>query len=135
VPLEETGGASAFKDISGGRLPGISKWAGSVGADFSTAGKLLGLKGKYILALNSYSRSEFSSSASPSKYLNIDGYSIINGRVGFNASNGITVFVWGRNLFNKDYFEQLLPAAGNAGHYAAVLGDPRTYGVTLRYSF
>jgi iron complex outermembrane receptor protein len=24
---------------------------------------------------------------------------------------------------NKDYFEQLLPAGGNAGHYAGVLGD------------
>ncbi len=135
VPLEETGGESAFKDISGGALPGISKWAGSVGGDVSIPGKLIGLKGKYVVALSSYSRSSFSSSPSPSQYLNIDGYSIINGRVGFNASNGITVLVWGRNLFDKDYFEQLLPAAGNAGHYAAVLGDPRTYGVTLRYSF
>ncbi len=31
VPLEETGAANAFKDISGGDLPGISKWAGSLG--------------------------------------------------------------------------------------------------------
>lgn len=135
VPLEETGGESSFKDISGGALPGISKWAGSVGGDLSFAGKLLGLKGKYVVALSTYSRSSFSSSASPSAYLNIDGYSIVNGRVGFNASNGITVLIWGRNLMNKDYFEQLLPAAGNAGHYAGVLGDPRTYGVTLRYSY
>ena len=37
------------------------------------------------------------------------------------------------NLFNKDYFEQLLPAGGNAGHYAGVLGDPRTYGLTLKF--
>jgi iron complex outermembrane receptor protein len=37
-------------------------------------------------------------------------------------------------LLDKDYFEQLLPAGGNAGHYAAVLGDPRTWGITLRYS-
>jgi len=29
----------------------------------------------------------------------------------------------------------LLPAGGGAGHYAGVLGDPRTYGVSLRYSF
>jgi iron complex outermembrane receptor protein len=36
---------------------------------------------------------------------------------------------------NKDYFEQLLPAGGNAGHYAGVLGDQRTYGITLKYSF
>lgn len=134
VPLEETGGASAFKDVSGGRLPGISKWAGSLGGELSFAGKLINEEGKFFLALDSYYRSEFSSSPSPSKFLNIEGYTLLNGRVGFRANDGLSLFVWARNLLNKDYFEQLLPAAGNAGHYAGVLGDPRTYGVTLRYT-
>jgi iron complex outermembrane receptor protein len=135
VPLEETGGSSAFKDISGSRLPGISKWTASLGGEASTNGKFLGQGGRFFLALDAYYRSEFSSSPSPSPYLNIDGYAIFNGRIGFRAIKGVSVYVWGRNLFNKDYFEQLLVAAGNAGHYAAVLGDPRTYGVTLRYNF
>ena len=135
VPLEETGGASAFKDISGGDLPGISKWAGSLGGELSAGGKLLTREGKFFLAVDSYLRSSFSSSPSPSKYLNIDGYTLLNGRIGFRATDGLSMFVWARNLFDVDYFEQLLPAAGNAGHYAGVLGDPRTYGVTLRYSF
>ena len=134
VPLEETGGESAFKDISGGALPGISKWAGSLGGEATRSGKFLRQEGRYFLALDAYYRSSFSSSPSPSQYLNIDGYALLNGRVGFRASNGLSVFVWGRNLLNQDYFEQLLPAAGNAGHYAGVLGDPRTYGVTLRYT-
>jgi iron complex outermembrane receptor protein len=38
-------------------------------------------------------------------------------------------------LLDENYIEQLLVAGGNAGQYAAVLGDPRTYGVTVRYSF
>lgn len=135
VPLEETGGESAFKDISGGALPGISKWAGSAGGEVSGAGKFLNEAGRFFLAVDTYYRSSFSSSPSPSAYLNIDGYTLINGRLGFRASNGVSILVWGRNLLNKDYFEQLLPAAGNAGHYAGVLGDPRTYGITLRYSF
>ncbi len=135
VPLEETGGATAFKDISGSRLPGISKWAGSLGGELTTSGKLLSESGKYFLAFDTYSRSEFSSSGSPSAYLNIEGYALLNGRLGFRASNGLSVFVWARNLLDKDYFEQLLPAAGNAGHYAGVLGDPRTYGITLRYTY
>lgn len=135
VPLEETGGASAFKDISGGALPGISKWAGSLGGELSSAGKLISQEGRYFLAFDTYYRSDFSSSASPSAYLNIEGYALLNGRIGFRASSGLSLFVWARNLLDKDYFEQLLPAAGNAGHYAGVLGDPRTYGVTLRYAF
>lgn len=135
VPLEETGGASAFKDISGSRLPGISKWTATLGGEASTSGKFLGQGGKYFLALDGYYRSEFSSSPSQSLYLNVEGYALFNGRLGFRATKGVSLFAWGRNLFNKDYFEQLLVAAGNAGHYAAVLGDPRTYGVTLRYNF
>jgi iron complex outermembrane receptor protein len=58
----------------------------------------------------------------------------LNGRLGFQ-NHGFTAYVWGRNLLNTDYFEQLLPAGGNAGHYAGMLGDPITFGITLRYSF
>ncbi len=132
-PLEETGGAT-FKDISGSELPGISKWAGSLGGEIDKTGKLFNLDGKYFLALDSYFRSSFSSSASPSKYLVIDGYGLLNARLGFQ-NHGFTIYVWGRNLLNTNYYEQLLPAGGNAGHYAGMLGDPRTLGITLRYSF
>lgn len=139
LPLEETGLTEngvqkAFKDISGGVLPGISKWAGSFGGEFSTPAVFLGNVTKLFIALEGYSRSSFSSSPSPSAFLNIDGYTLFNGRIGFKATKGLTAFVWGRNLFDKNYHEQLLVAGGNAGHYASVLGDPRTYGITLRYS-
>lgn len=135
VPLEEVGSPQAFKDVSGGQLPGISKWSGSFGSELSTKGNFLGLKGNYFVAADVYFRSKFSSSPSPSQFLNIDGYSLLNTRLGFRASNGISLLVWGRNLANKDYFEQLLAAPGSAGQYAGILGDPRTYGTTLRYTF
>lgn len=136
VPLEETGGAASLKDISGSELPGISKWAGSIGGELlSNLLPVLGQESKVFFAFDAYYRSSFSSSPSPSKYLNVDGYALVNARAGFRATAGLSFVVWSRNLFDKDYFEQLLPAAGNAGHYAAVLGDPRTYGVTVRYNF
>jgi iron complex outermembrane receptor protein len=134
VSLEETGASKAFKDISGQTLPGISKWAGSLGAELSTQSKFLRQDGKFFFGFDSYYRSSFSSSPTPSAYLNIDGYALVNARLGFRTQYGFSVFVWGRNILDKDYFEQLLPAAGNAGQYAAVLGDPRTYGITLRYA-
>lgn len=134
VPLEEVGGEQAYKDVSGGLLPGISKWSWSLGAELTQKGKLLDLEGKYFLGADAFYRSEFSSSPSPSKYLNIDGYALLNARVGFKALNGISLFVWSRNLTGTDYYEQLLAAPGNYGQYAGVLGDPRTFGVTLRYN-
>ena len=136
VPLEEVGGTQAFKDVSGGRLPGISNWAGTVGGELhSDRITFRKQSGSFFFGFDSFFRSGFSSSPSPSRYLNIPGYGILNARFGFRAEEGLTVFVWGRNILDKDYFEQLLPASGSAGHYAAVLGDPLTYGVTLKYEF
>lgn len=143
LPLEETGATvdvegvptqQAFKDISGGRLPGVSEWTTSAGAEFTVPTSFLRQVGKFFIAADTYYRSDFSSSPSPSRYLNVDGYVLVNARTGFRASNGLSAFIWARNLFDKNYYEQLLPAGGNAGHYAGVLGDPRTYGITLRYT-
>lgn len=133
-PLEETGGPT-FKDISGGQLPGVSPWAGSLGSEYLIKGKLSGQEGSFFFAFDAFYRSRFSSSPSPSKYLNIDAYALINARLGFRADKGLTFFLWGRNLLDTEYFEMLLPGAGNIGHFAGVLGDQRTYGVTLRYAF
>lgn len=140
LPLEETGlkdvnGVQYYaKDASGGALPGVSKWAGSIGGEYSTEGKLLSKSGRFYIATDASGRSTFSSSPTPSAFLNIPGYALLNARIGFRATDGVSVAVWGRNILDKDYFEQFLPGAGNAGHYAAVLGDPRTYGVTIKYN-
>lgn len=134
LPLEETGAPVAYKDVSGTDLPGASRWAGSLGGELSDNAKFFGNAGKVFLALDSYARSEFSSSPSASKYLVVQGYAIFNARLGFRATDGLSVHFWGRNLLNKDYYEQLLPAGGNTGQYAGVLGDQRTYGITLKYS-
>jgi iron complex outermembrane receptor protein len=135
LPLEETGILPPFKDISGGVLPGVSKWAGSLGGEFSTEAKSFGKSTRFFIAVDGSFRSSFSSSPSPSAYLNIDAYTLANMRLGFKSTHGLSAYVWSRNIFDKNYYEQLLPAGGNAGHYAAVLGDQRTIGLTLRYSF
>lgn len=136
VPLEETGsGGNELKDISGEVLPGISKWSFTTGVEGFLKGNLIKQEGEFFVGADVFYRSGFSSNPTPSQYLNIDGYSLVNARLGFRTSKGVTIYVWSRNLANTDYFEQLLPAGGNAGHFAGVLGDPRTYGITLRYNF
>jgi iron complex outermembrane receptor protein len=133
-PLEDTGGPQV-KDISGSVLPGISKWALSLGGEYIARGTLLGRSGELFGALDTSYRSSFSSSASASRYLMVDGYSLINTRVGFRAADGWTVSVWARNLLNRDYFDLLTAAPGNTGLYVGQPGDPRTFGVTLRMTF
>ncbi|MBB2148589.1 TonB-dependent receptor [Pedobacter gandavensis] len=142
LPLEETGHTElvngvatqvAFKDASGGRLPGISKWNVSGGTEFSTPGNLSSLLGRYFIAADASYRSGYSSNPTPSGVLNVEGYSLLNARLGFK-SDKFSIFAWSRNITNTHYYEQLQAAAGNSGLYAGVLGDPRTYGLTLRYS-
>ena len=55
-------------------LPGASKWAGSLGAEYTQNAKFFGNIGKFFVALDGYARSEFSSSPSASKYLVISNH-------------------------------------------------------------
>jgi iron complex outermembrane receptor protein len=130
-PLEDTGGP-AFKDISGSVLPGISKWALSVGGEYARPQSLFGRAGQVIGGADASYRSSFSSSASYSQYLIVDGYSLVNVRLGFRTANGWSVFLWSRNLLNKEYFELLTAAPGNTGLYVGQPGDGRSVGLTLR---
>ena len=135
-PLEGTGGPAAV-DASGGRLPGISDWAASLGTEYRRQIAAFG-GAEVFTGVDVYYRGDFSSSPTPSQHLNIEGYSLVNVRVGLRADDAAwSAYLWARNALDEQYFEQLLPApAGNgAGHYGAVLGDPRTYGVTVRLSF
>jgi len=133
-PLELTGGPQVV-DISGERLPGISKWAGSVGGEFKFNGKLLGREGQYFSALDVSSRSDFSSSATPSEFLDVPGYTLYNARLGFRGNESWDAFFWVRNLTDKDYYELLSAAPGGSGLFVGQPGDPRTFGITLRASF
>lgn len=130
-PLEETGGPQV-KDISGSRLPGISKWALSLGGEYAHPVSAFRGTGQFFLGADASARTAFSSSATASKYLVIDGYSLVNARVGFRWSDGWSLSVWSRNLLDKDYFELLSAAPGGSGLYVGLPGDPRTVGVTLR---
>ena len=130
-PLEDTGGPQ-FLDISGSILPGISKWALSLGGEYGRPATVFGRSGAFFGALDGSYRSSFSSSATYSKYLVVEGYGLLNARLGFRAAEGWTISLWSRNLLNQDYFELLTAAPGNTGLFVGQPGDRRTIGVTLR---
>jgi iron complex outermembrane receptor protein len=132
-PLEETGGPQA-KDISGSVLPGISKWALSAGGEYAHRARMFARGGEIFGGVDASYRSSFSSSASVSKYLVVDGYALLNARAGFRWGDGWSVFVWSRNLLDTHYFELLSAAPGGSGLYVGLPGDPRTAGITLRMS-
>jgi iron complex outermembrane recepter protein len=133
-PIEETGGPQV-KDISGSILPGISKWAVSFGGEYGMPATVLGQSGQVFVALDGSYRSEFSSSPSASQYMMVDGYGLLNARVGFRWGTGWDLFLWSRNVLDTKYFEFLTAAPGGSGLIVGLPGDPRTVGVTLRMAF
>ncbi|KPF88905.1 TonB-dependent receptor [Novosphingobium sp. AAP93] len=122
-------------DISGSRLPGVSKWAFSYGAEGNVPVTLLGKEGQVYLGFDGSYRSSWSSNASPSAYTNVDGYALSNFRLGFRTENGIDVFGWVRNAFDVNYFDQLAVAPGSTGLIVGNVGDPRTFGGTVKLTF
>ncbi|TXC70370.1 TonB-dependent receptor [Sphingomonas ginsenosidivorax] len=122
-------------DISGQRLPGISKWAFSYGAQYSLPASVGDLQGSVYLGYDGSYRSTFSSNPSASAYTNINGYALSNFRLGFKADDGLNVFGWLRNAFDKKYFELLALQSGSTGLVVGQPGDPRTYGITVSKSF
>ncbi len=61
-----------------------------------------------------------------------NGYLLFDARVGYEMENGFSLSLWGKNLGKKDYrtFARVF-----AGLDQAVYGEPRTYGIDLRYRF
>jgi len=122
-------------DISGQRLPGVSQWAFSFGAEGNVPTTFLGKPGEVYLGYDGSYRSGFSSNPSPSAFTNVEGYHLSNFRLGFRTDDGLNLFAWVRNAFDENYFEQLFVGPGNTGLIAGLPGDPRTWGATALITF
>jgi iron complex outermembrane recepter protein len=129
------GNSPANCDISGQRLPGVSKWSFSYGAEANTPANLFGKEGQIYLGFDGSYRTNFSSNPSPSIYTTVGGYALTNLRAGFRTDGGLNFFLWARNVFDVDYFEQLAVPSGNTGLIVGQPGDPRTYGLTIKAEF
>ena len=131
-PTAANPGGSPVRDFTGERLAGVPKWATSVGADVThpVGGSAEG----YLHGDWSY-RSSYYTVASNSRYGLVPGYGLVNARAGVRLGEDgrYDLSVWARNLFDKRYFQTLNVI--NYGLVSAILGDPGTYGATLKVRF
>jgi iron complex outermembrane recepter protein len=121
-------------DISGQRLPGVSRWSASYGAEINSEHNLLGRDGQIYFGVDGNYRSHWNSNASPSAYTEVKGYALTNFRAGFRTGE-IDIFGWVRNAFDVNYIDLLQVAPGNVGLIAGNPGDQRTWGATAKYRF
>ncbi len=58
-----------------------------------------------------------------------------NASAGLDFGNGVSLQLWGRNLFNDQYFLSVFPGVAQAGVIQTYPNQPRTYGANLRLTF
>jgi len=112
------------------RLPYAPLWSGSLSATYqapisSSLSLLLNITEKYNSSYNT------STQLAPEDLQ--PAYGILNARIGLGAPDGKWVVeLWGANLADKGYFQVAFPAPFQVGQTDAFVGEPRTFGITLR---
>ena len=140
----------AFFQLPGARLSNSAKYVTTGALSWTPDIGTSGLKGlayvdfRYTSDLNTGSDLDFEKVQ--------DGYALVNARIGLSqADKGWAIEAWAQNLFNVDYqqiaFDAPLQGSGATNSvrkgmaasstqlYGLFLGEPRTYGVTVRRRF
>ncbi len=129
-PIELTGSSTAQCNLTGKGLPGLPRWSGSFGGQYT----------RPILPGDIYARADVSAKtrilgdATGSAYTVIPSYALVNASIGFRSAKGWEIALFARNLFNRDYLQNVTIQAGNSGLIVGTPSDPRMLGVTFRVS-
>lgn len=114
-------------NAKGNLLPFAPDFSGNVGFNYR-----LPLEGGHInLASNLYYTSKVVTELD--NRLTVGAHELLSASLGWEGNNGLRVSVWGNNLTNKYYYVSLFGVAG--ANDIGIPGAPRTYGVTLGYTF
>lgn len=134
-----TGGTIAAPLPAGcSRLPGsrlslapLYSASGAVTYEHAITGDLMGrvnVSAKYTSTANT------GSDLNPLKVQK--GFTLVNARVSVGPEDEKWALeLWGQNVFDEDYYQVAYDGPAQAGTYNAFLGQPRTYGATVRVSF
>jgi len=123
---------TAVCDLTGREVQGAPRWIGSLSAEYNREIED-GIEA-YIGTDYQY-RSWAYGTADDSAYGRIEGYGLVNLRLGTRLFDGaLDLSGWVHNLFDKTYVVSV-GGGGNLGAYTAQLGDPLTFGVTARAKF
>ncbi len=120
---------SATCDLTGRPVVGAPRWMFGLNGtyEFPVTDDVSG----YVIGEYAY-RGAFFSVIDDSAYSRIDGYSLVNLRVGAKFyDQKLDVSFWTRNLTNTKYY-QTLSISSTRGAYFGYPGDPLTFGATIR---
>ena len=127
---EQTAAGLSSCSLTGRPVANTPRYIANLAGDYSheiRAGVLGYVSGDYSF------RSSQNQLTDDSRYGHIDAYGIVDARLGVKFGGGkYDVSMWVQNLFDTDYLTNIQE---NNGAFLGYLGDPRTFGATLRAAF
>ena len=115
--------------IANGRASFAPKWSAASGVDYDA--DVAGLH--LALSLNAKYNSAYNTGSDLNPVKLQKAFTLVDGRAALSDPNGRwSLELWGRNLTNQTYKQVAFSAPFQSGTFDAFLGQPRTYGLTLR---
>jgi iron complex outermembrane receptor protein len=136
VPVELSNNTALVSvDLSGQPIPGASKFAYSLGIDASQPVGTLGNQGLEIYGHADWGhRSSYLTQVTNSIYSRVPAYGLLTARIGLRPENQRwDVSLWAHNLTDTHYWQTI--SAQNTGQIAGTIGEPRTFGGTVRFKY
>ena len=128
-PLEVQTAATTACNLTGWPLVGLPRWSETATLDYVAP---VNNGSSVVFHADTSWRTSYFGDPSLSRYTLIKGYNLINASIGYRLDKGVEISVFARNLFDKDYIQNVTIQAGNSGLILGSPSDPRTIGVTLR---
>lgn len=125
--------SGTFCDLSGrNALVNAPRWIGNLGVQYAHA--LAPGWQAYYNANYAYRASTYGT-LDASEYAKIPAYSVSNLSLGLRSTNGVAwdISLWLKNAFDRHYYTSMWNSG--FGSYNAVIGTPRTAGITARHEF
>lgn len=119
-------------NLTGRPLAGVPRWAASVGGEFSQPLPLGALEVRAYVGADFSYRSAIYSQPTDSIYSLLPDRSLLNLRLGVRSDRW-DAYIWSKNITDTRYYVTTGAGIGNTGALYGLLGDPQTWGVTLRY--
>lgn len=113
------------------QLPFASKWniSGLAQYEMNLAG------GRMLMQLGFDYQSSFYFDQNENPYLQQPGYSLWHARLAYQPNESWEVALWGKNLFNREYYELRFDSIAALSAVTELRGEARQLGVELSYHF
>jgi outer membrane receptor protein involved in Fe transport len=119
--------------LPGARAPFAPLWSSTLGASYDHR---IGEGLRFLLAVESKTLSSYNTGSDLDPAKEQSAYTLINARVGIgSADKRWTLEFWSNNLTNQTYYQVVFDGPIQTGTYDAFLGQPRTFGATLRVKY